>query len=208
MISGLWGKKIGMTQVFSADNRVIPVTAIDLADWFVTQVKTKERDGYNAIQVGCVRQRYVGQPFSSEWLIEPKKYFLVQREIAVQQENTDIVVGQSADIAMVLAQGDNVDVFGITSGKGFQGGMKRHGFSGGPASHGGQKFGRRIGSLSFMRRQGRVIKGKKMPGHMGVDQRVMKNLQVVKIEPTAHVILVKGSVPGKTGSLVFVKKRR
>lgn len=208
MISGLWGKKIGMTQVFSADNRVIPVTAIDLADWIVTQIKTKERDGYNAVQVGCVRRQFSGQPFANEWLLEKQKYFLVLKEIASLESNTDIAVGHPADISMVLSEGDNVDVFGTTMGKGFQGAMKRHGFAGGPASHGGQKFGRRPGSLSFMRRQGRVIKGKRMPGHMGIDNRVMKNLQIVKLEPSANVILVKGSVPGKTGSLVFVKKRR
>ena len=97
-------------------------------------------------------------------------------------------------------------IFGITKGRGFQGAVKRHGFSGGRASH-GSKLGRKPGSLSYMRRQGRVVKGKKMPGHMGVERRVMKNLEVVKIEPEAHVVFVKGSVPGKSGSLVFVRKR-
>ncbi len=110
-------------------------------------------------------------------------------------------------LALFLAEGDTVDVFGITKGAGFQGVVKRHGFAGGRASH-GATFGRFPGGLSFMRSRGRVIKGKRMPGHMGVDRRVMKNLEIIKIESEAHVVLVKGSVPGKSGSLVFVRKCR
>jgi large subunit ribosomal protein L3 len=207
MVRGLWGKKIGMTQVFSADNRVIPVTVIDLADWLITQVKTKEKDGYSAVQVGCLRKRYNEQEFSSDWLKNPKKFFLAFKEIALSAEDAQFNVGEPADVRLLNA-GDVVDVFGITFGRGFQGAMKRHGFAGGPASHGGQKFGRRPGSLSFMRRQGRVIKGKRLPGQMGLDRQVMRNLEVVRMEPESKVLLVKGSVPGKSGSFVFVRKRK
>jgi len=207
MMSGLWGKKIGMTQVFSEKQKVVPVTAIDVSQWYVTQIKTKENDGYNAVKLGHVKDRYSEQEFSLQWLTEPRKYFSAFKEVPVSEENIQATVGQSADIASILAQGDNVDVFGKTKGAGFQGVVKRHGFSGGRASH-GATFGRFTGSLSFMRSRGRVIKGKKMPGHMGTQQQVMQNLEVIKIEPQSHVLLVKGSIPGKSGSLVFIRKRR
>jgi large subunit ribosomal protein L3 len=209
MVNGLWGKKIGMTQVFSQKQKVIPVTVIDISNWYITQVKTKENDGYDAVQVGCVKDRYVGQHFSDQWLKDPKKYFSSFKEIRAEQpEHTvsEITIGQPIDIT-ILSQGDNVDVFGITKGAGFQGVVKRHGFAGGRASH-GATFGRFTGSLSHMRSRGRVIKGKRMPGHMGTEQRVMRNLEVIRVESDARVVLVKGSVPGKSGSLVFVRKRR
>ena len=207
MINGLWGKKIGMTQVFTEEHKIVPVTVIDVADWVVTQIKTKEMDGYQAVQLGCLKKKYSGQTFSAEWLSEPKKYFSALKEVALVENPESIQVVQAADVDTILSQGESVDVFGITIGRGFQGGVKRHGFAGGRASH-GDKLGRGPGSLSHMRSQGRVIKGKKMPGHMGTDRQVMKNLEIVRIEPQARVVFVKGSVPGKSGSLVFVRKRR
>lgn len=202
-MTGLWGRKIGMTQVFSSENKVVPVTAIDMSNWYVTQVKTSEKDGYLAVQLGCIKGKYSESEFSLDWLKKPKKYFSAFREVRLNNK-TDVVLGEPANLSL-LAQGDNVDVFGISKGAGFQGVVKRHGFSGGPASH-GPTFGRFTGSLSFMRSQGRVIKGKRMPGHMGVEKNVIKNLEVIKVEPEAKVLLVKGSVPGKTGSLVFIRK--
>lgn len=206
MITGIWGKKIGMTQVFSEKNQVVPVTLIDVSNWLVTQVKNKEHDGYSAVQLGCVRDEFAQEQFAPDWLKKPKKYFSVLREVTLNDDSHSLAVGQTADVGTILAQGDSVDVSGTTIGRGFQGVVKRYNFGGGRASH-GDKLGRSPGSLSFMRRQGRVIKGKKMPGHMGVESCVVKNLQVVKVEPSAHVVFVKGSVPGKCGSLVFVRKR-
>ncbi|MGE0206615.1 MAG: 50S ribosomal protein L3 [Candidatus Babeliales bacterium] len=206
MLKGLWGKKIGMTQVFSKENIVVPVTVIDLDNWYVTNIKTNERDGYSAIQVGHLRKKYSDQPFSKDWLKQPKDYFVFLREIKLEKEpETPFEIGQALDITSVIEEGKNVDVFGITKGKGFQGVIKRHGFRGGPASH-GPRFGRWPGSVSFMRSQGRVIKGKKLPGHMGVANRVMKNLEIIKIENGSKIALVKGSVPGNSGSLVFMQK--
>ena len=207
MVNGLWGKKIGMTQVFSEDNKVVPVTVIDISNWYVTQLKTEEKDGYSAVQLGRVKDRFADESFSLAWLKEPRKYFGIFKEVRLDEDAQGIEVGQSADAAEFVAQGDMVDVFGITKGAGFQGVVKRHGYSGGKASH-GSTFGRSPGGISFMRTCGRVIKGKAMPGHMGVDRRVMKNLEVVKVEPEARVLVVKGSVPGKSGSLVFVRKCR
>ena len=207
MVNGIWGKKIGMTQIFSDDNKVVPVTVIDVANWYVTQVKTKETDGYSAVKLGCVKTKYADLSFSNDWLNEPRKYFSAFKEVPMDEGTSGVELGQLADVAALFEKGDTVDVFGITKGAGFQGVVKRHGFAGGRASH-GATFGRFTGSLSFMRSRGRVIKGKRMPGHMGTDRRVMKNLEVIKVEPTAHVVLVKGSVPGKAGSLVFVRKCR
>jgi large subunit ribosomal protein L3 len=206
MLSGVWGKKIGMTQVFSEKNMVVPVTVIDLNNWYVTQIKTKELDGYDAIQVGCLRNKYTNKTFSRDWLKDAKEYFSFIKEIKLEkQPEQALEIGQTLDISSILTPGKNVNVFGITKGRGFQGVIKRHGFRGGPASH-GPRFGRWPGTVSFMRSQGRVIKGKKLPGHMGVDQRVMKNLEIVKIENEAKIALIKGSVPGSSGSLVFMQK--
>lgn len=206
MIRGLWGKKIGMTQVFSDEFKVVPVTVIDVSNWYVTQIKTVDKDGYNAVKLGCLKHKFIGQDFSTQWLQDPKKYFSAFKEVPVD-DSSAIAIGQIVDLASVVSKGDNVDVFGVTKGAGFQGVVKRHGFAGGRASH-GATFGRFTGSLSFMRSRGRVIKGKKMPGHMGVERQVMKNLKVVKVESDASVVLIKGSVPGRPGSLVFVRKCR
>lgn len=205
MLKGVWGTKIGMTQVFSAKNTVVPVTVIDLNDWIVTQIKTKDKDGYDAIQVGCLRKKYAGQAVEPQWLEKKNQYFRYCKEIRITQEGHAYQLGQRFDGASVFEVGQKIDVVGTTKGRGFQGVVKRHNFRGGPASH-GPRFGRWPGSMSFMRSQGRVIKGKKLPGHMGCDQRVMKKLEIVRIEPEANIALVKGSVPGCAGSLVFMQK--
>ncbi len=206
MVAGVWGKKIGMTQVF-ADNKVVPVTVIDVSYWVVTQVKNEEQDGYVAVQVGRVKDRYAKQEFSADWIKKQNKYFSFIREVKIRkdQEQQQFTVGQKVDFHTLLNTGDHVDVTGITKGAGFAGAVRRHGFTGGRASH-GSTLGKRPGSLSFMRSQGRVIKGKRLPGHMGVDTCMVKNLEVVKIYPEEHIVLVKGAVPGKSGSLVFIRR--
>jgi large subunit ribosomal protein L3 len=204
MISGLWGKKIGMTQVFADNGKVVPVTVIDVSHWIVTQIKTKERDGYDAVQLGCLKKSCEDKEFSPSWLQKTQHYFSALKEVYVADAH-DMQVGKPADIEGLLAKGDSVNVFGITIGRGFQGGVKRHGFRGGPASH-GDALGRGPGSIGYMRSRGRVIKGWRMAGHMGTDRRVMKNLEIIKIETDAKVVLVKGSVPGKSGSLVYMQK--
>jgi large subunit ribosomal protein L3 len=205
MSKSVIGRKIGMTQLFSEQNKVVPVTAIDLSNWLVTNIKSQERDGYDAVQIGLLRNKYAGQQFSESWLKKPKHYFYVLNEIEKHELLNDVIVGQAIDLCALLQIGQSFDIFGTTKGRGFQGVVKRHGFTGGRASH-GPRFGRIPGSLGFMRSQGRVIKGKKLPGHMGDAQRVMRNLEVIRIEPEAHVVLVKGSIPGSTGSLVFMRK--
>lgn len=204
MAARLWGKKIGMTQVFS-QNKVVPVTAIDIGRWLVTNVKTKERDGYNAVQVGLIRDRFAEGTFAQEWLTQPKKYFYHLREIAFNGDSSTLVVGQNIGFSEIVTAGENVDVVGTTIGRGFAGVVKRHNFRGAPGSH-GSNMGKRPGSSSSYRSQGKIIKGKRFPGHMGVDLQVMKNLQVVSVDKDANVVLVKGSVPGKSGSLLCIRK--
>lgn len=205
MIKGLWGTKIGMTQVF-ADKDVVPVTAINTAHWFIVGSKSMENDGYSALKVGRVRKRYEGQAFNPEWLKRPKHYFVNVREIRSDQEDLDIEIGQSLDLAALLQSGSLVDVFGKSRGRGFQGVVKRHGFSGGPKSH-GSNFGRRPGSIGFFCTEGRVEKGKKLPGHMGAKNTAVRGLQVVQVHPESNLVLVKGAIPGSKGSVVFVRKQ-
>lgn len=204
MITGVWGKKIGMTQVFEKD-KVVPVTVIDVSHWIITQVKNEQKDGYNAVQIGRVRSRYENQPFSKEWLKDLKTYFVSINEVHVDGSTDNLVVGDAARFLSSFNEGENVDVLGVSIGRGFAGAVKRHGFAGARASH-GSKMGKRPGSLSFMRSQGRVIKGKRLPGHMGTESCRIKNLQVVKIRSEDNLVLVKGPVPGKAGSLVFMSK--
>lgn len=201
--TNLWGKKIGMTQLFVGD-KVVPVTAIDVAHWVITNVKTKERDGYDAIQMGLPRERYTSQAFSEDWLKKLSKYFRFIREVRLNQP-MELTVGQPVPSSAIIAEGDKVDVTGTSKGCGFAGVIRRHDFNGPPGSH-GSTMGKRPGAMSFMRSRGRVIKGKRLPGQMGGDHVMMRGLEVVKIEQDAKVILVKGSVPGKAGSLISVRK--
>jgi len=204
MVSGIWGRKIGMTQLFDGDVAV-PVTAIDVGNWIVTDIKTKERDGYTAVQVGCVKKKYADQTPSAEWVKTPRRYFTALREIRTQELPEGLKIGKSADFYTGFQVGEPVDVCGVSKGHGFAGVIKRWNFGGPPASH-GHTMGNRTGSLGFMCANGKVVKGKKMPGHMGVQQRTIKNLDIVKVDPEGPIILVKGSVPGYDGSLVFVRK--
>ena len=207
-MSGLWGKKIGMTQVFSEENQVIPVTVIDVNHWFVTGLKKKDRDGYDAVQVGCLRKKYRGEKFSSDWLKSANKHFYYLREIKLDEPKEDLKLGQPMNFSSVVNKGDKIDVFGLSKGLGFAGVVKRYKFKGGPASH-GSTVHRFVGSLSSCGRTGaRVAKGKRLPGHKGNDRRMMANLQIVDIKPEDSIMLIKGSIPGKTGSLVFVRKRK
>lgn len=206
MVTGLWGKKIGMTQVFH-ENQVIPVTAIDISNWLITNIKTADKDGYTAVQVGCVKPRFINDVFALSWLKDLKKYFSKIREVRLVNDASleGLVIGKPADFYNNLQTGDKVDVTGRTKGCGFAGVVRRHNFGGPPASH-GSTMGNRPGSIGFNTACGNVIKGKKLPGHMGNRQRVVRNLEVVKVEPESNLMLVKGAIPGKSGSFVYIKK--
>jgi large subunit ribosomal protein L3 len=205
MVSGLWGKKLGMAQMFGQNKEIIPVTVIDAAHWYITQIKTKDRDGYDAIQVACVRSRYQDKKFDVQWLASFKKYFAYVREVILSKPIEGLALGQSAPFNDVFSIGQLIDVRGISKGRGFTGVVKRHGFSGGRGSH-GSMFHRAPGAIGHMRTRGRVIKGKRLPGHMGVAQCTIKNLHVAAVDPEKMIVLVKGAVPGMNGAPVFVGK--
>ena len=206
MIEKLWGKKIGMTQFFSTDdqNKVIPVTVIDLGAYHVLQRKVTEHDGYEAIQIGCLRKKYVNLPFDLEWLKKKSKYFLLIKEIKCQKSDV-FEIGSLLKIDDFLIAGKSISVTGKTIGRGFQGVVKRHGFTGGRGSH-GDKLGRGPGSLSGLRTCGRVFKGKKMPGHMGAKNKTVLGLKIVQYMPADNIVLISGPIPGSNGSFVMISK--
>ena len=164
MTTGFWGKKVGMTQVFVND-KVVPVTVIDTASWVVVGIKTVDRDGYSAIQVGCIKPRYAAMSFDKSWTKDLSKYFSLVREIKVDGDVKSFEIGAPVSFEDVKV-GDLVSVTGATKGCGFAGVVRRHGFAGPPGSH-GSTMGNRPGSIGFITSQGKVIKGKKLPGRMG-----------------------------------------
>ena len=200
----LLGKKIGMTQVFDENDRLIPVTVIEAGPCPVTQVKSEEKDGYNAIQIGYRPQK--SQRLSKAALGHFKKAG-VDPVAELQEFRTNGDNGLNVGDVLTVDRfdaGQKIDVVGISKGRGFQGVVKRYGFDGGPASH-GSMFHRRGGSFGMCQWPGHVIKGKKMPGHMGDVRRTVQNLQIVKVDAEKNLILIKGSVPGSRGSLVTVR---
>lgn len=205
MVKGIIGKKIGMTQIFTENGAVVPVTVVQAGPCVVTQKKTVESDGYNAIQIGfekILSEKKVNKPQAGHFKkagTEPMKYL---REVRVEAID-DYTVGQviSADI---FAEGDMVDVQGMTIGKGFQGAMKRWNFAGGPAGH-GSGFHRAPGSIGMKEWPAEVNKGKKMAGHLGVEKVTVQRLKVVKVMPETNVILIEGAVPGHKNGIVYVK---
>ncbi|HIU51661.1 MAG TPA: 50S ribosomal protein L3 [Candidatus Merdicola faecigallinarum] len=204
MNKGIIGRKIGMTQVFDETGKVIPVTVIEAGPCVVAQVKTVETDGYNAIQLGFgeVKAKKVNKPKAGHFAkakLEAKKHLREFRLCDV----SNIKVGDEMK-ADIFAVGEKVDIQGTTKGKGFQGVIKRHGQHRGPMGH-GSMYHRRPGSMGPTSTPGRVFKGKKLPGHMGVQTVTIQNLDVVKVDMDKNAILVKGSVPGPKGAILKIK---
>ncbi len=202
-MKGILGRKEGMTQVFTKSGKLIPVTVISVEPNVVTQIKTKENDGYEAIQLGFDTKREklatkasIGHTNKAN--TTPKRFF---REIK-GVEISNYTLGQEIK-ADIFTEGEVVDVTGTTKGHGFQGVIKRHNQSRGPMGH-GSHYHRRPGSMGTMRPM-RVFKGKKLPGHMGVDTVTIQNLEIVAVDIENNVILVKGNVPGAKKSLVIIK---
>lgn len=198
------GKKVGMTQVFGEKGVVIPVTVIEAGPCNVVQVKTCETDGYDAVKLGFgeIKDKKLTKPAKGQFTklkLQPKKHL---REFRVSNI-AEYTVGNEVK-ADVFAEGDMVDIQGITKGKGFQGVIKRHGQHRGPMGH-GSMYHRRPGSMGSTSTPGRVFKGKKLPGHMGCQTVTIQNLEVVKVDLDKNVILVKGSVPGAKGSILKIK---
>ena len=203
-MKGILGRKVGMTEVFSTDGKLIPVTVISVEPNVVTQIKTVEKDGYDAIQVGAFDKKDKASSKPEMGHVKkantsPKRFLKEIRGI----EPSSYTLGQVIE-ADVFASGDTVDVTGISKGKGFQGVIKRWNQSRGPETH-GSTYHRRVGSLGTMRPM-RVLKGKKLPGHMGNEQITIQNLMIVDVDMENKCILVSGNVPGAKNSFVFIKE--
>ena len=204
MKKALIGKKVGMTQIFDEKGVVIPVTAIEAGPCTVVQLKTEETDGYNAVQLGFgeIKEKKLTKPAKGHFAkvnLTAKKHL---REFRLDSLE-GLKVGDELK-ADVFAAGEKIDVQGTTKGKGFQGVIKRHGQHRGPMGH-GSMYHRRPGSMGATSTPGRVFKGKKLPGHMGVQTVTIQNLDVVKVDLDKNVILVKGSVPGPKGAILKIK---
>ena len=203
MKKAIIGRKVGMTQIFDEKGLVIPVTVIEAGPCPVVQIKTVETDGYDAVQLGFgeVKEIKVNKPSKGHFSkaeVKPTKHL---REFRLDDVST-VKVGEEINVDIFEA-GDNIDIQGISKGKGFQGVIKRHGQSRGPMGH-GSMYHRRPGSMGPTSTPGRVFKGKKLPGHMGVNTVTIQNLVIVKVDNDKNAILVKGSVPGNKGSILKI----
>ncbi len=204
MKKAILATKIGMTQIFSEDGELTPVTVLQAGPCVVTQIKTVEKDGYDAIQVGYedIREKLVNKPEKGHFDkagVSPKRFL---KEFRLD-DISGYEVGQEINVD-VFEAGDKIDVSSRSKGKGYQGAIKRHGQSRGPMTH-GSKYHRHAGSNGTSASPSRVFKGKKMPGHMGAEKVVVQNLTVVRVEPENKLIMIKGAVPGARKSLVFVR---
>jgi len=206
-VQGIIGKKIGMTQVFADDGRAFPVTVIEAGPCVVVQRKSKDRDGYAAVQLGLVEARKtkrITKPMKGHFDKAGLPPCRVLREFPVA-EDAEAAVGDKISVEL-FAPGDKVTVVGTSKGRGFQGVMKRHNFGGGKATH-GSMFHRAPGSIGQSAYPSRVIKGMKSAGHMGTDRVTVKNLQVVRVDAANNLLIVRGSVPGAGGSFVVIRKK-
>lgn len=198
MLNRLLGTKVGMTQIFDENRNAIPVTVVDIGEWFITQIKTEENDGYSALKLG----------FPCKKAKANNKVFLHLKEVLISKDDVDKYhVGQKISLKdFSVKEQDKVHVAGISRGLGFQGVVKRWGFSGGPGGH-GSTFHRSPGSIGNMCSEGKVVKGKKLPGQCGCKRITVKNLKVVKVDTNMNCLFVKGAVPGKKNTLLFIEKQ-
>ena len=199
---GLIGRKVGMTQVFLPNGTMVGVSVVQVTPNTVTRLRTDERDGYTAVQLGAGERKRLTKPLAGQLKDLPRVRAI--REFRLDSAD-EYEVGQQITVADVFAEGDLVDVTGVSKGKGFAGTIKRHNFSRGPKTHGSDNY-RKPGSIGPGTTPGRVYKGLKMGGHMGDDRVTLKKLRVIRVDAERNLILVKGSVPGAPGALTFVKK--
>ena len=206
MSKAILGKKLGMTQIFTEEGAVVPVTVVEASPNVVVRVKTVDTDGYNSIQIGYgeIKEKHLTKPCKGQFDkagVAPVKYL---RELRLT-DTPEYTVGQTL-AADIFATGDIVDVIGTSKGKGFAGTIKRHGFHRGPMGH-GSKSHREPGSLGPMTSGGggKVVKGKKLPGQMGGNQVTVHHLSIVKVDMDKNLLLIKGGIPGAKGSLIMVR---
>ncbi len=203
MSIGLLGRKVGMTSVFQEDGTMIPVSVVSVEPNTVTRVRTGERDGYTAIQLGIEPSRRLSKPEAGQLAGDLPKVATI-REFRVDDVD-GYELGQTISLADMFAPGELIDVTGVSKGKGFAGTVKRHHFSRGPKTHGSDNY-RKPGSIGPGTTPGRVYKGLRMAGHLGADRTTIKKLRVVRTDPERNLLLVKGAVPGGRGALLLIKK--
>jgi large subunit ribosomal protein L3 len=201
-MQGIIGTKLGMTQVFRDDGRMDAVTAIQAGPCIAVQVKTIDKDGYSAVQLGFGTTKRVKSPQRGHFKDLGKFRYL--REIRLGDDET-VETGQQFDVSLFNV-GDLVDITGVSKGKGFAGVVKRHGFAGGPKTHGQSDRHRAPGSIGATTSPGRVFKGMRMAGHMGSEQITVRHLEVIEADPKRSLLLVKGAVPGSSNGLLIIKK--
>jgi len=206
MAAGLIGRKVGMTQIFKEDGKVVPVTVIEAGPCYVIQKKEAQKDGYTAIQVGFGKKaKNVKRPEAGHFKTAGQGVFKKLKEFRVAaSEIGSYDLGSELTVTMFEA-GQKIKVTGFTKGRGFTGVVKRWSFSGGRTTH-GSKFHRKGGSVGQNVMPGKIWKGKKMAGRYGNEQVTVKNLEIVKVVPADNTIVVKGAVPGATGGIVYIKK--
>ena len=208
-MKGIIGKKVGMTQVFDETGNAVPVTVIEAGPCYVTQVRTSDRDGYVAVQLGFEETKpkrlTQGQLGHLRRNNLPALRYL--REFRLRNGDVDVEEGQEIKVD-VFEQGERVDVIGTSKGRGFAGTIKRHGFSRGPKTHGQSDRERSPGSIGMCATPGRTFKGKRMAGRMGNQRVTMQNLEVVVVDPERNLLAVRGSVPGARNGLVMIKPAR
>ena len=203
MLQGFLGKKIGMTQIFREDGRVIPVTVIEAGPCVVTQVKTLQTDGYEAIQLGFGDVKRRNKPQAGH--LKNSKLSRYLREVSTD-DTSEFEVGQTIG-ADIFEAGEKIDVIGKSKGRGFAGTMKRWNFGGGPRTHGQSDRARAPGSIGGGTTPGKVYKGLKMAGHMGNRRITVKGLEIVEVDTDRNLLLVKGGIPGATNSLVQIRRK-
>jgi large subunit ribosomal protein L3 len=208
MVTGIIGRKVGMTQVFAPDGTVTPATVVKAGPCVVLQAKNAQSDGYEAVQVGFVEEKpakvnkALGGHYKKAGNVPPTR---IRREITLAPGGDPLKAGDQVLVGGVFANGDRVDVIGISRGKGFQGVMKRHNFRGGAATH-GSMFHRAPGSIGASSFPSRVVKGMRAAGRMGGDRVTTRNLKIVQVDGDNNLLLIRGAVPGAPGTYIIVRK--
>lgn len=204
-VKGVLGEKLGMTQVFSDDGRAVPVTVLRAGPCTVTQIRTTDRDGYSAVQIGFneVATKRLNKPETGH--LSPSKAPALRSLVEIRTDDAGTYELGAQLKADVFAAGEIVDVVAVSKGKGFAGAMKRWNFRGKEASHGTERKHRSPGSVNAGTTPGRVFKGKKLPGHLGHERVTVLNLEVIEADPERNLLLIRGAIPGPTGGLVLVR---
>jgi len=202
MVTGILGRKVGMTTVFTPEGLAMPVTVVEAGPCYVTQIRTPEKEGYSAVQLGFGEKRHLKKPEEGHLKNTPKLQHLREFKVGTESAPT---VGEKIDCS-IFTPGELVDVVGTSKGKGFAGVVKRHHFRGGPKTHGQSDRHRAPGSIGATTTPGRVLKGMRMAGHMGHERVTVRNLRIVRAEPERNLLLISGPVPGPRDGLLMIRK--